>query len=563
MSDRPAEILIVEDTFTLLETYKAYLRQENLSVRGAETGQQALEQIEQLAPDVLVLDVNLPDMHGIDILKSIRANGISCEVIVITGQASVNLAVEAMREGAFDFIMKPFNAERIRTTVRNALERHNLSRQGDDLAGDTRQEAALEMITGQSSAMHAVFKMLRAVGPSTASVFIRGESGTGKELCAEAIHKLSRRSEGPFVVLNCAAIPKDLLESEIFGHVKGAFTGATSDRKGAALTADKGTLFLDEVCEMDLSLQSKLLRFLQEKKVQRVGEDRLRDADVRIVCATNRDPIAEVAAGRFREDLYYRLHVVPIDMPPLRQREGDVVLIARQLLEKYAKEEGKPFTGFSVEAKKALAAYDWPGNVRQLQNVVRSAVVLNHGEVMERFMLPPEIAEAKQLSRSATGDGSYQGQASGQGDQEGLPATEGLSAGGTSPYGYRPVRGSSAPQTAPFGEAPPYGRAAAGGTWSSTSPSDGNQGLVLPFQSALADESRILPLETVIRLTIEHAIDRCNGSIPRAAAALEVSPSTIYRRIQAWELEDRIAAQTNEEDHTEPDQNKSDAAKNG
>ncbi|MDD7909223.1 sigma-54 dependent transcriptional regulator [Pseudovibrio exalbescens] len=520
MSNQPADILIVEDTYALLQTYKAYLKQEEARVRGVETGQQAMEEIQAAVPDVIVLDVNLPDMHGIDVLKAIRAEGLTSEVVVITGQASVNLAVEAMREGAFDFIMKPFSADRLRTTIRNALERRELSELGSKVEGPD-QEQGLSNIIGKSESMQAVYRMLRAVAPTNASVFIRGESGTGKELCAEAVHQLSKRSTGPMVTINCAAIPKDLLESEIFGHIKGAFTGATSDRKGAALSADKGTLFLDEVCEMDLSLQSKLLRFLQEKQVQRVGEDRLRDADVRIVCATNRDPVAEVAAGRFREDLYYRLHVVPIDLPPLRNRGMDILLMARHFLGAYAQEDGKRFTRFSPEAEQALMAFSWPGNIRQLQNVLRSAVVLNDGDVLERYMLPPDIAEGsvRSLPKSQPSAGHRVAES---------PAHPSLHANGDENSGVSP---------------PSYGHEAGAahaplrqqGEVAQQSP------LTLPFQSESRDASRILPLETVIRLTIEDAIDRCNGSIPRAAAALEVSPSTIYRRLQAWELEDQVA----------------------
>jgi DNA-binding NtrC family response regulator len=235
--------------------------------------------------------------------------------------------------------------------------------------------------------MRALFKRIERVAGSRASVFITGESGTGKELCAEAVHHLSPRAYGPFVPINCGAIPRDLMESEIFGHLKGSFTGAIADRDGAARLADKGTLFLDEICEMDINLQSKLLRFLQTGCVQKVGSDRVTKVDVRIVCATNRNPLREVQEGRFREDLYYRLFVVPVQMPPLREREGDVLLIAEQFLAAMAAEEGKNFEGFSPDAEGALTSYSWPGNVRELQNVIRKAVILNDGPFIDGPML--------------------------------------------------------------------------------------------------------------------------------------------------------------------------------
>ena len=235
--------------------------------------------------------------------------------------------------------------------------------------------------------MIAVYRAIESIAQSKASVFITGESGTGKEVCAEAIHKASPRSDGPFVPLNCAAIPKDLMESEIFGHVSGAFTGATSDRAGAAISANGGTLFLDEICEMDINLQAKLLRFLQTEQTQKVGSDRLTKVDVRIVAATNRDPLLEVQEGRFREDLYYRLHVLPIHLPPLRERESDPLEIALHFLKTMTEEENKSFTGFSEDGESALLMHTWPGNIRELQNTIRKSVILNDSELMTAEML--------------------------------------------------------------------------------------------------------------------------------------------------------------------------------
>ncbi len=369
MSHTPyPKILIVEDLRSLADGYAAALRSISSAIDVAGDGAAALAAVQIAMPDVIVLDVNLPDMTGIDVLRSLRTAGVRSEVIVMTGEGSMRLAIEAMRCGARDFLVKPFGVDRLRQSVAQAL------RDRAAAADETRPASAraldqfnpvderrVNAFVGQSQCMRDVHRLLETAAPSNATVFITGESGTGKELCAEALHRMSKRKDGPFVVINCAAIPRDLLESEIFGHVKGAFTGAVSDRKGAALSAHGGTLFLDEVCEMDIALQAKLLRFLQDKQVRRLGEDAPRMTDVRIVCATNRDPHAEVAAGRFREDLLYRLLVVPVNLPPLRARGRDAVLIARDFLIRFAKEDGKSFRGFTPEAEDALAACHWRG----------------------------------------------------------------------------------------------------------------------------------------------------------------------------------------------------------
>lgn len=480
MSQRQPRVLIVEDSIALAETYAAYLDSNGYEVVLAATGQEALSRIGAGIPDVVVLDVHLPDMDGLDILRRIKAEKMPSEVVVITAQASVKLAVEAMRQGAFDFVMKPFNAERLRVTVRNAVERAKTAAVIDDMQETFGRERFVGFI-GNSLAMQPAYRILQSAAPTNATVFVTGESGTGKELCAEALHKLSKRANGPLVTINCAAIPKDMLESEIFGHIKGAYTGATADRKGAALQADGGTLFLDEIGEMDLTLQAKMLRFLQTKQVQRLGEDMPRATDVRIVCATNRDPMAEVAAGRFREDLFYRLHVVPVELPPLRNRDDDVLLIARHFLAQFSAEDGRSFKGFTPEAEQALLAYPWPGNVRQLQNVVRNVVVLNEAERVGIEMLPKEI---------------------------------------------RVPRGGEAPAASPTAAAVP----------AAASPVTA----VADATVAEAGDEFIRPLEAVIRQTIETAIARSGGSIPRAAAALEVSPSTIYRRMEAWKADDAV-----------------------
>ncbi len=386
-------------------------------------------------------------------------------VIATSARGSLNTAVAAIRAGAVDYLQKPFGAaaliERLESAIRqwNVAPSPSLPSVGTPAkARDADVREGFEGFVGRSPAMQSVFEQIDRIAPSRAPVFITGESGTGKEVCAEALHARSGRAGKPFVAINCGAIPKDLMESEIFGHLRGAFTGATETRAGAAEMADGGTLFLDEIGEMDLALQTKLLRFIQSGTVQRVGEASVRRVDVRIVSATNRDPFAEIAAGRFREDLFYRLHVLPIHMPPLRERGEDILLLADAFLARYAAEEGRSFRGFAADAAERLVRHPWPGNVRELQNAIRRTVVLNHGG---------EIAAAM------------------------LPAT---------------IRGTAGPGRMDEAASPPR-------------PGTGS----------------IMPFWEQERSIIESAVGAFAGNIARAAAALEISPSTIYRKRQAWQ----------------------------
>jgi len=385
-------VLLVEDTTSLARVYIEYLRREPYDVTHVERGADALAAIERQLPDAILLDLALPDMNGLEILKHVQAQQLPISVVVITAHGSISNAVEAMRAGSHDFLVKPFSADRLIVTLRNALERQRLTRIVETLKDDFGREQYFGFIGG-SLPMQAVYRIIDSAAASRATIFISGESGTGKEVCAQAIHQRSPRRDKPFVAINCAAIPRDLMESEIFGHVKGAFTGAVAEHQGAASRANGGTLFLDEICEMDLDLQSKLLRFVQTGSFVKVGGRETEKVDVRFVCATNKDPLSEVAAGRFREDLYYRLHVIPIELPRLRAREDDVIEIARHFLAAFAREEGKRFAGFAPEVEAVLRHYGWPGNVRQLENVVRSIVVLNDGETVTPAMLPPPLAE--------------------------------------------------------------------------------------------------------------------------------------------------------------------------
>ena len=469
MTRHSRTVLIVEDVGALAQTYKAYLRGEALDVETTGDGTSALTIASASPPDVLILDVNLPGLSGIEVLRELKKRAVPSEVVIVTSNGSVNLAVEAMREGAADFLVKPFSADRLRVTVRNAIERRTLA----DTVVRLREELGGERFCGfigQSLRMQSTYRIVQSAASTKATVFITGESGTGKEVCAAALHSLSKRAAEPFIALNCAAIPRDLLESEVFGHVKGAYTGATGDRLGAVLSADKGTLFLDEIGEMDVSFQAKLLRFIESGSVQRVGEDRIRKTDVRIVCATNRDPLKEVAAGRFREDLFYRLHVIPVEMPPLRDREGDVLLLARHFLQKYGKRYEKLYNSLDRDAEDAMLRYAWPGNVRELKNVIQKIVVLGTGATVKLDDLPVEIQQA------------------------------------AAPTGARSSHALVAEFTAAL-----HGDRSAG----------------------TASERSIVPLEEQIDRAIDDAIDICGGSIPRAAALLKVSPSTIYRRLNA------------------------------
>lgn len=408
MTTQASDVLIVEDTGSVAKVMQNWLLKAGITAQIAESGEEALTHIERGSIRTILLDLQLPDMNGLELLDIVQQRELEISVVVVTSSGSITTAVDAMRRGAYDFIVKPASQERLITTTKNALEREVLQKAVREIRS-TMKTGDHHGFIGSSLPMIAVYKIIEAVARSKASVFVTGESGTGKEVCAQAIHAASPRNKAPFIALNCAAIPKDLIESEIFGHIKGSFTGATSDRVGAAVSANGGTLFLDEICEMDLDLQSKLLRFLQTGAVQKVGSDKLEKIDVRIVCATNRNPIIEVEEGRFREDLYYRLHVVPIELPPLRVRESDVIEIGLDLLSNFSKEEEKDFKKFAPNAEDALLSHNWPGNVRELQNVIRNAIILNDGEEIDASMLnfttriPKSNGDATSLKTSSYG----------------------------------------------------------------------------------------------------------------------------------------------------------------
>jgi len=380
-------VILIEDSLALGKVYQEYLSALPIQIEQFTEGKSGLNAVLELRPEVVLLDLNLPGISGQEILSRLNEAEFQPAVVVVTAHGSVGSAVEAMRDGAFDFLQKPFDAERLRVTVKNALEKQSLTSLVQSYK-ESLERDHFHGFVGSSIPIQAVYRIIESAAASRASVFITGESGTGKEVCANAIHQEGDRRDKPFIPLNCAAIPKDLMESEIFGHVKGSFTGAVGDRKGAAALADGGTLFLDEIGEMDQSLQSKLLRFVQTGTFQKVGGNELEHVNVRFICATNRDPLEMISQGTFREDLYYRLHVIPIHLPALRECREDILQIADYFLSEYAGEESKEFRDFSPEAQQVLLTYQWPGNVRQLQNVIRNVVVLNDGGTVEVDMLP-------------------------------------------------------------------------------------------------------------------------------------------------------------------------------
>ena len=483
----PESVLLVEDTPSLSMVYQSALERSGLAVNPVFSAREALATFRKHQNKLILLDLMLPDGNGLDILSEIHEKSPLSKVVVITANGSINRAVEAMRGGAFDFLVKPFDDRRLLSAVENAIKSMALdaveARSGTSGAARAQEVGGF---LGSSPVMQRIYAMIGSIGRSTATVFITGESGTGKEIAAQAIHRQSLRHKGPFIAINCGAIPKDLLESEVFGHLKGSFTGAISDKIGAAAAADGGTLFLDEICEMDLALQTKLLRFLQTSMIQPVGAVEPRKVDVRIVCATNRDPLEEVRSGRFREDLYYRLHVVPIQMPPLRDRGADVIEIAEKLIERFASEEGKGFRRLSAQAAQTLLAFSWPGNVRQLENVLRNAVVLNDGVELELSMLPRNLLQSEAFSDI------------GPGSRDVVEPIHGRRS-------YAPTLVTN--NVADLTSAPDRTLRSLVGT-------------------TLAD---------VEREFIEITIEECDGSIPRAARVLDVSPSTLYRKREAWE----------------------------
>jgi two-component system repressor protein LuxO len=451
------KILIIEDNQTTSLIYRNYLGKE-FEVTVVDNGAEALESFQQHMADLVLLDLNLPDIDGIQLLQSFREIDKHIPIIIVTGDSSYEQVSKALHLKATDYLTKPIDRGRLNVTIANAFRDVRLTKRISHLNSSSKPYIFHGMV-GRSPAITTIFEIIKSAAKSSASIFITGESGTGKELCAEAIHLESDRRNRPFIALNCAAIPRELLESELFGHVRGAFTGANTERVGAAKRADGGTLFLDEIGELPVDLQSKLLRFIQTRKFQPLGSNELVAVDVRFVCATNRDPHEAIAAGILREDLYYRLNVLPIHLPPLRERGDDVVLIARELLKAISLEENKSFQRYSNAVESVFRVYKWPGNIRELSNTIRKIIVLNDGDVITPGMIPSNLIEPKQQITQSPSE-------------------------------------------------------------------DSDQATVNPLQ----------PMWKVEQEVILMALKHCDGRVKKAAKLLEIDPSTLYRKIERWNL---------------------------
>ena len=380
-----AKILIADDEANITTGLSAILEDAGYGVDVVGDGQKALDALLAERYGVILADLKMPKMDGLALLSEMQKRQIPTECIIITGQATVDSAVQAMQQGAYDYIEKPLNAEklnRLKALIPKALDKYQVQQTNRELASKLEGLTHYGELTGQSDAMRSVYQVIEAVAPSTASVLILGESGTGKELVARALHTKSDRAKGPFFALNCAALPKDILENELFGHEKGAFTGSTNEKAGAFEMSNGGTIFLDEMAEMPTDIQVKLLRAIETRQIRRLGGKKEINVDIRILAATNKNLQKAIADGELREDLYYRLAVVEIDLPPLRERADDIQLLANEFLGRFAQQNGKKITGFEDTAWQWIMSYHWPGNVRELKNAVERAVIMARGNTI-------------------------------------------------------------------------------------------------------------------------------------------------------------------------------------
>lgn len=430
--------------------------------------------LERETPDLLLLDLIFGEHNGLEVLAEINRDFPELPVILVTGQGTIDTAVAAIKGGAFDFITKPVDVNRLKVTIQHALEKRDLKVRLERLEKHVAEEDSRQPLLGASPNLEKVRAMIATIAPTDATVLIEGESGTGKEVVARAIHSESTRSRGPFIALNMAALPTELVESTLFGHEKGAFTGAETAQAGACENANDGTLFLDEMGEMPLELQAKLLRFLQERTIQRVGSSKAIKVNARVIAATNRDLMAQVKAGRFREDLYYRLNVFPIHLPPLRERKGDVLLLAERFLRRMCVRYRKNIEGFSPAARLLLERHAWPGNVRELENLVERMALLCQGQLIETDLLPAEITRSQPAQSPSPRE-----------EPETIPTA-------------RPSAGSA-------GTAPP-----------------------VPAQS------EPLNMEDLEKQAILQALERARGNVREAARQLGLGHATVYRRIKRY-----------------------------
>ncbi len=467
-------ILIVDDEKNIRRTLSMILTGAGYAVREAGSGEEALSLLEESPADAALLDVGLPGMDGIATLKEIGARHPGTAAVMISGQATVTTAVEATRLGAFDFLEKPLSKDRVLIAVRNALQMTSL---GEEVRRYKRTEAKRRMMLGESEAIRALQRQIAKVGPTAATVLITGESGSGKELAARALHEAGPRAGKPFVKVNCAAIPEQLIETELFGCVRGAYTGADRTRDGKFLLADGGTIFLDEIGDMSLRVQAKVLRALQEGEIERVGDAKTLRVDLRVIAATNKDLVAEVEAGRFREDLYFRLNVIPLCVPPLRDRRGDIPILSEHFLQLYAFENDLPVKELAPGAMRLLERSSWRGNIRELRNVIERLAILSDG---------PRITEADVRALGSTAGPAPRGGARGReraAEAWPIPSLEGIRAAG-----------------------------------------------------GLVEARRVFE-----RRCIEMGLDESGGNVSRAARRLGIERSNLHKKMQAYGLEARPA----------------------
>jgi DNA-binding NtrC family response regulator len=383
------KILIADDERHIAEGLQMLLGEEGYKVDTASDGTEAWQKVSSGEFGLVLADLKMPGMDGLELFARMREEQVDSEIIIITGKGTVTSAVEAMRNGAYDYLTKPLDLERLKVLIPRALEKFQVKTANRDLQQRLESLTRFGEMLGQSDEMRKIYNMIEAVAPSNASVLIVGESGTGKELVARAMHQKSNRKRGPFIALNCGAFPREILENELFGHEKGAFTGAITEKPGAFELADGGTLFLDEVAEMEPDIQVKFLRALEQRAFRRLGGKKELEVDIRIVAATNKNVEDALREGKLRDDLYHRLAVIPVYLPPLRERGGDVRLLAEEFLQRFSKEQDKDVKGFAEGAREYLEVYRWPGNVRELKNAIERAVILARGEEIQVTDLQP------------------------------------------------------------------------------------------------------------------------------------------------------------------------------
>lgn len=485
-SETKTSILFVDDEPEILTSLTRLLRGSDIKVHTANSGDEGLNILEQHYIDIVVSDKNMPGMNGMDFLQKVSEQWPETVRIMLTAFTELNDVISAINSGrVWSYMKKPWDNEELKLNIQQALNysevlaERSILRHTLEQVQSKRKRNFMKFI-GQSTAMQFVYEAIENCASSQASVFITGPSGVGKELAADALHKLSTRKNNALICLNCAAIPNELMESEIFGHVKGSFSGAIANRDGAATLADGGTLFLDELGEMDIGLQAKILRFIQTGTFKKVGSNKEEKVDIRFISATNREPFKAIEDGQLREDLYYRLNVISINLPPLKDRGNDASQIAQYFLNRFSDIEQKVFVGLSTDAGTLINNYAWPGNVRQLENTIHSAVVMSEGPLLTEQIL------AKQLQLSQTQ--------------------------------MKELLHRKSPPT-PLG--------------SISQPANGVASLTQ--DDSLHDTSTIRSLAAVERAAIEHAIAACNENVVKAASLLEVSPSTLYRKVQQWQ----------------------------